>query len=139
MIVVTYPALFGPECRAFTTCQRAEQWAHQAGYSGRSTLHDSDAVRLYRVRAYPADCPLFPVVTYRAGHFLNPYHCDQLLKFWCGYSVVPGSGRYEYDAIIDDESVHANAHEIVDHRDSMTILSRPEYVAADRFRVPAVV
>lgn len=129
MIVVTYPAMFGPECRAFTTRERAERWAIQAGYGGRSTLHTSDDVRLYRCRAYAARCPLFPVVTYRAGHFANPYHCEQLLKCWSGPA---GQQRYEYDEIIDGECDQTKAYEIVDHRSCMTNLSRPEYVAYAR-------
>lgn len=128
MIVLTYPALFGPECRAFTTSDRAERWAIQAGYAGRSTLYAGDCFRLYRCRAYHRRLTLFPDVTYRCGRFLNDYHFEQLLKHWSGCKGAKADVRYHYDDVIDDESVHTTAFEIVDHRDQMAILSRPDYI-----------
>lgn len=128
MIVLTYPTGLGPACVAFTGRERAEQWAIENGYAGRSTLYASDDVWLYRRLSSHGQLPLFPDVAIVCGHFANHYHYRELLKHWSGCGGGPDKMRYRFDDVVDFNAVRDTAFEIVDHRNCMTNLARPSFL-----------
>ncbi len=138
MIVVYYPGIFDRRNgtrsrRAFTTSERATQWAIQSGYGGRATMQADATVRLTRCRAWSARVPLFPVTTYSVGEFINDLHYRECLKHWTGYAGGPDKMRYVYDDVTDEEFDPAQAFEVSDHTGYMTHLSRTEFIGrADR-------
>jgi len=119
--LVEYNGLWHTVRRTFSTRERAEQRARQAGVI--ATIGPCRyPTRFYRCVAYRGGVWVSDVV--RCGDFLNALHFQSLMVHWSGCGGGPDKMRYEYSPV-DAEDVEAI--ELLDHTRDMPHYRLPEF------------
>jgi hypothetical protein len=126
--VVTYPAVLGPVCRAFTTRDKAVLWVRCVTEPRFATIRETDSVRFYVCRTYTRKLRLFPAgETIRCGLFINGRHFEQLMKLWSGPAGGKEGLHYEYVELTGE---YDGIGDPINHCDHRPEFARPEFSVA---------